>query len=64
MDKVREYLQTRSSYWTDPKTGEVNCTALAEDAALEFDLDDGPPEYNVPEWLFDLAVEIAGYGKS
>jgi hypothetical protein len=43
----------------DPQTDEVDMTALAEDAADHFDLMGGPPGYETPEWVFEMAFHVA-----
>lgn len=41
----------------DPRTGEPDCTGLAEDCALEFDHDEwlDDPDH----WIWEVAVEVA-----
>ncbi len=55
--KVRKWMVAEEQSYTDGRTGEVNCTELAEAVAANFDiyLDD---EATIPEWVFDLASEI------
>jgi hypothetical protein len=45
-------------YATSPKTGEVNCTAMAESCACEFDLYEDKVEWVIPEVVFDWAVDV------
>ncbi len=40
----------------DDVTGEIDCTFLAEDAAMHFDLYDAN---GVPEWVFELAFDVS-----
>jgi hypothetical protein len=42
----------------DPRTGEVDCTGLAESAADEFDLYEGD-DYDIPDWVFDAAFRAS-----
>lgn len=56
--QIREYMTRQIHVYVDPRTGEVNCTGLAVDAAIGMDH---------PEWLDDdthmvweLAVDMAG----
>ena len=43
----------------DSLTGEVNDTALAEDAASHFGTYGPAPDYEIPPEYFDWAIEIA-----
>ena len=64
------YMLDTAPYHTDPRTGEVNCTRLAEDAANHFgphyahlmlfepDADSDECEWIAAEWIFDLAVDV------
>ncbi len=56
---VRRYLSANTSEHVDPKTGEVNLTLLAESAAQRFDLYEDDADATIPEWVFDMAVEVA-----
>ena len=59
-DQARDWMRAELTY--EPETyddcNEVNCTLLAETCASELDLyeDDGE---TIPEWVFDLAVEVS-----
>lgn len=41
--------------------GEFNCSKLAEDCAFHFGIyvDEVNEDCTIPEWLFDLAVDVA-----
>jgi len=42
----------------------INCTRLAEDAAYEFGIyEEAVPgdEYPIPEWVYELAVEVEAW---
>lgn len=54
--RVKAYMLSQLQYHIDPRTGEVNSTGLAEDAAAEFELYFADCE--IPEDLFDLANAI------
>lgn len=56
---VRVYLHQIVAEHTDPYTGQANYTAMAEDAAWKFDIDGDPPEYVIPEWVYEYALEVA-----
>jgi len=50
--KIREYMQAEVTDHVDPLTGEVNSTALAEDACSHFNAYEGN---EIPERFFELA---------
>lgn len=50
-----ELLMCRDLY---DDCGEINCTMLAENCADAFDIYVGPEE-DIPEWVFDLSVDIS-----
>ena len=53
---MRDQIELRPEYFDTFKSGEVNMTKLAEDAAQEFDLYD---EYgDTPEEVFELACDV------
>jgi hypothetical protein len=54
---VEAYMQEVVGDHADPLTGEVNVTALAEDAAHEWQRDDWLDDPDHP--IFDLAVDVA-----
>ena len=44
----------------DLRTGDINCTTLAEDAADHFNIyEDDDDCYEIPEWVYETAVAIA-----
>ena len=56
---VQKYMVEIIQEHTDPVTGEVCPTRLAEDACLFFD-DYGPaPDYDIPEEYFEWAFQIS-----
>jgi hypothetical protein len=58
--KVRSYMLTVLNDHTDKKTGEVNATTLAEDAASHFNQNHiGGPLDDETHWLWDLAAELS-----
>lgn len=57
-NKVRRWMKRNKQEYTDPQTGELNSTLLAEAAAVEFDLHDHDVDATIDDWVFDLAVEV------
>ena len=55
---VATYMASVLEQHTDPVTGEICCTTLAEDAADHFNLMAGPPTFETPEWVFELAYHV------
>jgi len=57
---VKAWMKKNVSRYVDPKTGEVNMTTLAEDAAGEFDKKDlGGWLDDETHWIWDAAQEVA-----
>jgi len=56
-NKVRRYMLDNFEDNTDDVTGEIDCTFLAEDAAMHFDLYDANGD--IPEWIFELAFDVS-----
>jgi hypothetical protein len=56
-NKVKRYMQKEVKNLVDRRTGEVNTTQLAENAAHEFDHDEWLDEET--HWVWDLAVDVA-----
>lgn len=54
---IRRYMQSRLDDHRQP-CGEVNHTALAEDAAAEFDIYEDRRDYAIPEWVYELALAV------
>jgi len=54
--EIKVYMESSISENTDPKTDEINRTGLAEDACAHFDLYENG---DIPEYLFDLADQVA-----
>lgn len=52
---IRSTMKALVPECTDPKTGEVNATLLAEETCCALDLYEGD---NIPERLFELALEF------
>ncbi len=57
-NKVKRYMIQVAKNHVDRKTGEVNTTQLAEDAASEFDESDTWLD-DETHWVWDLAVDVA-----
>ena len=55
---ARLMLEVEDEY-KDPRTGEVNCTALAEHVCYELDLGIYDEDFGstCPGWVYDMAVE-------
>lgn len=56
-DKVKRYMVKHLDNYLDVDS-ELNFTALAEDAACEFNLY-SDADCTIPEWLFELAVDLS-----
>lgn len=60
---VRQWMQDNAADYDDGI--DINCTALAEDAAYEFDIyecdEDTVPDdtYPIPEWVYELAFDVS-----
>lgn len=59
--KVRRFMRLHRTAFID-KCGGVDATGLAEVAAQQFDIYDDKVFFNISEWVFDMAAEIA-WGK-
>jgi hypothetical protein len=62
-NQIRQYMMGVAEEHRDPKTGKINMTQLAEDAAnfspVPFDTLPGCDEYSdIPEAYFELAYEV------
>jgi hypothetical protein len=60
---VRGWMRNNLRSYVD-RCGEINCTLMAENAADEFDVYLGNPEYTIPTWVFDEAVDAVEYGRT
>lgn len=56
--KVKRWMQEHVRDHEDRKTGEVNTTSLAEEAANVFDIYEDKRDYKIPDEVFDLAVDV------
>ena len=56
--KVRNYMRQDIDNCVESDTGEVNCTKLAENAAAQFNLYEDDATCTIPEWVFDMAVDV------
>ncbi len=54
---IKRWMRDQVPQHTDQKTGEINCTELAEAAAEHMDLyeKDGS---TIPEWVFEIAARF------
>jgi hypothetical protein len=57
--KVKQWMTRNVHEYVDHATDEVNCTALSEAAASEFNLYENDREFTIPSVVFDLAVDVA-----
>lgn len=57
--EVKRYMQREIEDHVDYVCLEVNATGLAEDAAAHFDLYEDEVNYEIPEWVFDVARQVA-----
>lgn len=55
--KVKRYMRANYQDHIDETCNVLNATALAEDAAVEFNLYEGA-RYDIPEWVFEMATEL------
>ncbi len=56
--EVKRFLKDHRPDHIDRKTGELDCTTLAEAAAEALDLHVPTPDVNVPEVLFELTAAL------
>jgi len=60
INRVKLYMRGHLESFRDNLTNEINTTLLAEYACEEFNLYEGDDENdNIPEWLFDLALDVS-----
>jgi len=55
-DNIHKWMRLHKEDHRDPQTGEINCTGLAEECALELYPDECLPETHI---VWDIAVDIA-----
>jgi hypothetical protein len=55
--KVKKFMKANRKNHVDPLTGECDCTALAEETAIEFDLYEDKVTWKIPDELFDIALD-------
>lgn len=59
-ETARKWMQANCGSFQDPKTGEINCTELAEECATNFDVDEfGGVLEDETHWIWDIALEVA-----
>lgn len=54
--KVKKFMAANRKNHIDSDTGECNTTALAEEAAVEFDLYENKVDWKIPEEVFEIAL--------
>jgi len=57
--QVRDYMAAALYTYLDQETNEIDTDALAEDAADHFELYMDAVDYDVPQWVYALAGEVA-----
>lgn len=57
-DRVLKHMRKHVGAHVDPRTGEVNYTGLAEGTATDLDLYEDTTTYTIPEWVYDMAVDV------
>lgn len=55
---IKAWMSENVETFRSGRTGEINCTWMAEAADEKFEIAAGP-RYDIPEWVFDLAFEVA-----
>lgn len=53
------YMKANVGDHVDHTCDVVNCTSLAEASADALTLYDSGPDFPIPNWVYDLAVEVA-----
>ena len=57
--QIRAWMRAHQGDHADPITGEIDCTAITEAAASEFEINHlGGPLDDPGGWLWDLAVDL------
>jgi hypothetical protein len=57
--QARTWMRDNAEDYRDPKTGEINSTALAEACAETFDVkDEGGPLDDETHWIWDEAARV------
>ena len=57
MDMVKEWMLYNYEYCMQWSSFTLNCTKLAEMAADEYNIYEDEIEYNIPDWVYDLAID-------
>lgn len=55
---IRAAMRRELENCRDPRTGEINCTKLAENVACELNIYENTRDYTIPEYVFELAAEF------
>ena len=55
---VKAWMREHARHHVD-LCGELNLTGLAENAADEFEVYGADPDATIPEWVFDMASDVA-----
>ena len=57
LSRAKQYMLAHKEECRDPLTNEINHTMLAEKTAQVFDLYNPSPEMEIPEELFEIALD-------
>ena len=60
--EIRQYMRSVLAEYTDAATGEVNCTAVSEDAADHFEWYGAKGD--VPEVLYEWALDVVDHERA
>jgi hypothetical protein len=60
--RMKRWMQRNVSTFVD-RCNEVNCTGMAEEAAQVFETFENRVDWTIPEWVFDMAVDVANWFK-
>ena len=58
-DLVRQWMKDNAADYDDGI--DINCTRMAEDAADQYDIYDDDIDFTIPEWVYELAVEVEAW---
>lgn len=59
MRPVLRWMRSNAADYFDYECNEWNLTQMAESAACTFNLYEEAPQYNIPEWAFELAFHVS-----
>jgi hypothetical protein len=56
--RIKQWMEAHKEDHRDPKTGELNYTSLSEECAQALRMYGKPPDYDIPEEIFEIAIEV------